>query len=129
MSQKRIEFIPFERNTLNQIYYERVLDWVESGDLLLKKTQFYKEEYRNKICSSCSEVEQKKRNCIKFTIDGKKLQSCGHMDSACGQKFKKEFYKHMNFHPSLNRIKIIQESEKIQSEILSDDVPQYTLIK
>ncbi len=39
------------------------------------------------------------------------------MDSACGRKFKKEFDEHMNFHPSLNRIKIIQESEKIQLEI------------
>jgi hypothetical protein len=39
------------------------------------------------------------------------------MDSACGQKFKKEFDEHMYFHPSLNRVKIIQESEKNQLEI------------
>lgn len=117
MSQKRIEFIPFKRKTLNKIYHERVLDWIEASDLLLKKTQLHKEEYRKKICSSCSEEQQKKRKCVKYTIDGKKLQSCGHMDSACGKKFKKEFDEHMSFHPTLNRIKIIQESEKIQPEI------------
>lgn len=117
MSQKRIEFIPFERKTLSQIYRERVIDWIESGDLLLKKTRLHNEEYRKKICSSCSEDQQKKRKCVKYAIDDKELQSCGHMDSACGQKFKKEFDEHMSFHPALNRIKIIQESEKIQSEI------------
>ncbi len=117
MSQKRIEFIPFERKTLSQIYRERVIDWIESGDLLLKKTRLHNEEYRKKICSSCSGDQQKKRKCVKYTIDDNELQSCGHMDSACGQKFKKEFDEHMSFHPALNRIKIIQESEKIQSEI------------
>ena len=125
MSQKRIEFIPFERNTLSQIYHERVLDWIESGDLLLKKARLHNQEYRKKICSSCSEEQQKKRKCIKYTIDGKELQSCGHMDSACGQKFKKKFDQHMNFHPSLNRVKIIQESEKIQSEIPLDNIIQF----
>ena len=114
----KIEFIPVETSTLNQIYHERYLDWIESGDILLKKTRIHKEAYRKKVCSSCSEEEQKKRKCVKNTLmDGKKIQSCGHMDSACGQKFKKEFNEHMHFHPSLNRIKIIQESEKIQSEI------------
>ena len=117
MSQKRVEFLPFETSTLNQIYRERFLDWIESGEILLKKTRFHKEAYRKKICSSCSEEQQKKRKCVKYIIDGKELQSCGHMDSACGQKFKKEFDEHMTFHPSLNRIKIIQESEKIQSEM------------
>ncbi len=117
MSQKRVEFLPFDTSTLNQIYHERYLDWIESGDLLLKKTRLHKEAYRKKICSSCSIQQQQKRKCVKYTIDGKELQSCGHMDSACGRKFKKEFNEHMNFHPSLNRIKIIQESEKIQLEI------------
>ncbi len=117
MSQKRVEFLPFERTILNQIYRERFLDWIESGKILSRKMSIHKDKYRKKICSSCTEEEQKKRKCVKYTIDGKELQSCGHMDSACGQKFKKEFDKHMNFHPSLNRIKIIQESEKIQLEI------------
>ncbi len=126
MSQKRIEFIPFETSTLNQIYRERYLDWIESGDLLLKKTRLHKEAYRKKICSTCSDEQQIKRKCVKYNIYGKELQSCGHMDSACGRKFKKEFDKHMNFHPALNRVKIMQESEKIQSEIPLDTIIQLT---
>jgi hypothetical protein len=117
MSQKRVEFLPFKTSTLNQIYRERYLDWIESGDAILKKTRFHKEAYRKKICSTCSEEQQKKRKCVKYTIDGKELQSCGHLDSACAQKFKKEFDEHMTFHPALNRMKIIQESEKIQLKI------------
>ena len=126
MSQKRIEFLPFEISTLNQIYRERYLDWIESGDLLLKKTRLHKEAYRKKICLTCSDEQQTKRKCVKHIIDGIELQSCGHMDSACGQKFKKEFDEHMNFHPALNRVKIIRESEKIQSEIPLDTIIQLT---
>jgi len=48
------------------------------------------------------------------------------MDSACGQKFKKEIDEHMNFHPALNRLKIIQESEEIQSEIPFNTIIQLT---
>jgi hypothetical protein len=62
MSQKRVEFLPFDTSTLNQLYHERYLDWIESGDLLLKKTRIHKEAYRKKICSSCSKKQQKKEN-------------------------------------------------------------------
>ena len=89
MSQKRIDFLPFKINTLDQIYHERYVDWIESGEILLKKTRLHKEAYRKKICSPCSEEQQKKRNCVKYILDGEELQSCGHMDSACGKNLKK----------------------------------------
>ena len=117
MSESTIEFLSFQTNTLTQIYRERFLDWIESGKILSRKMSIHKDEYRKKICSSCSEEQQKKRKCIKYVIDGKQLQSCGHLDSSCGKKFKKEFDNHMNFHPALNRIKIIKESEKIELEL------------
>ena len=122
MSQKRVEFLPVETSTLNQIYRERYLDWIEAGDIILKKTRLHKDAYRKKICSTCSEEQQKKRKCIKYIINGKELQSCEHMDSACGQKFKKEFDDHMNLHPVLNKMNIFQESKKIQSEISLDTI-------
>ena len=107
MSQKRIEFIPFKRNTLSQIRHERYLDWIESGDLILRKTRLHKEAYRKKICTKCSVEQQAKRKCVKHIIDGKELQSCRHMDAACGRKFKKEFDEYMSFHPSLSGRKTV----------------------
>ncbi len=121
MSKNEVKFLSFETNTLTQIYKERVLDWIELGDLILRKIRLHKKEYRKKICSSCSEKQQIQRKCIKnILLDGTKIRTCGHMKSACGQKFKKEFDEYMSFHPALNRVKIIQESEKIQSEISLD---------
>ena len=100
MSQKRVEFLQSNPTILNQIYRERYLDWIESGDIILKKTRLHKDAYRKKICSTCSTQQQKTRKCIKYIINGKELQSCGHMDSACGKKFKKEFDDHMIRHPA-----------------------------
>ena len=37
MSQKRVEFLQSNPTILNQIYRERYLDWIESGDIILKK--------------------------------------------------------------------------------------------
>lgn len=100
---KRIKFINCGvENPLNQVYKERVIDWLEDGDVLLQQTRLYKEEYRNKICSSCSIEQQTKRKCIKYVIDGKELTNCNHMNVACGKKFKKKMDKHMNFHPSMS---------------------------
>jgi len=116
-------FISTEKPVLYQIYRERVIDWLENGDILLDQTKKYKEEYMLKICSSCSDEQQTKRKCVKFIVDGKNLRSCHHMDVACGRKFKEKFDEHMAFHPSLNRSKIIKESEKIYIDILNN--PQW----
>ncbi len=127
MSENKIEFLSFQTNTLTQIYQERVLDWVELGDLLLRKFRLHRETYRKKICTSCSEEQKVKRKCVENTlIDGRKILSCGHLRAATGAKFKKEINEHMSFHPSLNRVKIIQESENIQSEIPLDNIIQLT---
>jgi len=118
MSESTVEFLSFQTNTLTQIYRERVMDWIESGEFLLRKIRLHKKAYRKKICETCSEEQQKKRKCVKNTlINGTKIKSCTHLKSAIGRKFKKEFDNHMNFHPALNRIKIIKESEKIELEL------------
>ena len=97
----RIEFLPSpEPTTLQKIFNERLIDWHEAGAILLTKMKKHKENYRKKICSKCSPKQQEKRKCVKYTINGKELQSCGHMDSACGQYFKEEMNAHMNFHPA-----------------------------
>lgn len=101
----KIEFIPFKRSTSSQIYRERVVDWVELGALLLRKFRLHREEYRKKICASCSEEQKVKRKCVENTLlDGRKIVTCGHMRSTTGKKFKKEINKHMSFHPAMSRV-------------------------
>ena len=127
MSENKVEFLSIQTNVLTKIYQERVLDWIELGDLLLRKSRLHREEYRKKICASCSKEQKIKRKCVENTLlDGKKILTCGHMRSATSKKFKKQVDEHMSFHPDLNRVKIIQESEKIQSEIPLNPIIQLT---
>ena len=111
MANHGVEFIPFKRNDLAEIYHQRYLDWIEAGGILLRKTRIYKTAYRKKICTRCSVEQQAKRKCVKYVIKGKQLTSCGHMDSACGQKFKPQFDEYMNSHPAMFAKKMAQESQ------------------
>lgn len=91
MPSKRIKFIPHEKTDLEKIQYTKRIDWINAGGPLFEKTVVYKNNYRKKICSKCSIEQQTKRKCVRYVINGKKLTSCGHMDSACGSMFKEEF--------------------------------------
>ena len=103
MANHGVEFIPFKRNDLAEIRYQRHLDWVDVGGDILRRSKIHQEKYRKKICTTCSVEQQKKRKCVKTDIDGKILTSCRHMDAACGKKFKKEFDEYMSFHPGANK--------------------------
>lgn len=108
MSQKKIEFLPFKRSTLNQIYHERVLDWLEDGNHLLKEFKFANAIYRKKICSKCrNTLQQKTRNCIEregIDILGNPKTNCMHMRIAVHSKLRSKIHAHIDFHPALNRV-------------------------
>lgn len=107
MSRATIEFLAIGTgNSLLNTYKNRVIDWVENGSSLLLQMKQYKEEYRMKICSSCSVEQQQKRNCHRYVIDGREITSCNHMDIACGRKFKKKLDSHWDFHPALSRVNV-----------------------
>ena len=112
MTNHGVEFIPFKRNDIAELYHQRYIDWLEIGDKLLQKTRIYKTAYREKICKKCIGTEQqKKRKCVTYDIKGKILTSCGHMDAACGKKHKKEFDEYMDSHPAMFRKKMALEHQ------------------
>ncbi len=104
------ESIQFHRpkNTISRKQFlERVIDWHEEGQHLKKNLIEYDQNYRNKICSSCTVERQQKRNCLKldmYTSDGIQLKHCNHMDRARVRKHKGMITKHIQLHPSFKII-------------------------
>lgn len=83
---------------------ERVIDWHEEGRHVKKILIDYDQNYRKKICSKCTEQQQKARNCLKldmYTSEGIQLKHCNHMDKARVRKHKQLIKNHIQLHPSL----------------------------
>ena len=88
-------------------FLERIVDWHEEGNHIVKILTEYDQNYRKKICSKCTEEQQKKRNCLKldmYTSEGIQLKHCSHMNNARVRKHKQLIRKHMQLHPSLQII-------------------------
>lgn len=93
------------RNTISRKQFlERVTDWHEDGHHVKSILIKYDQQYREKICSVCTEEQQQKRNCQRldmYTSNGIQLKHCNHMDRARVQMHKKTIRKHMELHPAL----------------------------
>jgi len=62
MSEKRVEFQNFKTSILTQTYQERVLDWIESGDIILKKLIFIENHTEIKYVHHVLHNNKKKEN-------------------------------------------------------------------
>ncbi len=96
------------RQTINRKQFlERVIDWHEEGNHIIRILTEYDQKYRKKICSKCTEKQQQKRNCLKldmYTSEGIQLKHCSHMDKARVSKNKQLIRNHMQLHPALQII-------------------------
>ena len=107
MVGESIQFHKSPYNITRKQFLERVVDWHEEGYHIKNVLTEYDQNYRNKICSTCTEVQQQKRNCLKldmYTSEGIQLRHCSHMDKARVRKHKKTIQKHIQLHPSFKII-------------------------
>ena len=88
---------------LEQIFDNRIIDWIEDGVILNHQRQKYRERYRTKICKNCTDEQKKKRSCVVVDQELDK-RSCGHMERAVLQKFVDKAKIHTISHPDNLRI-------------------------
>lgn len=104
------ESIQFQkpRSTISRKQFlERVIDWHEEGNHVIQILTSYDQDYRKKICSTCTKEQQQKRNCLEldmFTAEGIQLKHCNHMNKARVRKHKSLIRNHMQLHPALQII-------------------------
>lgn len=94
------------RTSLDEIRFNRVLDWNEQGKFILRKFEEHEERYREKICSRCDDEQKRKRRCsVSEGADsnGNPITYCEHMNSATHQKYRKMIHSFINSHPMFNR--------------------------
>ncbi len=104
-SPQKILFEKPKSTITRRLFLERVTDWHEDGDHIQKLLHDYDNQYRKKICSKCSVVQQQKRNCVKidmYTNEGIQITSCSHMDQARTQKHSKIIRKFIQSNPAFN---------------------------
>ena len=96
---------PKPLTAIQKIFDDRITDWIEDGMNLNHQRAIHRGKYRKKICTKCSNEQQKKRSCLKYTIAGKALQSCSHMENALIQKFRDKARIHAEANPGSLRMK------------------------
>ena len=101
MQNRSIIFLKQNIDQLTEIYNERFIDWVEAGKLLRLQMAEHRIQYKQKICSKCTQEQKIKRNCIEYVAGGKTQRQCNHMVKAIGQKFWKQNKAHWASHPAL----------------------------
>ncbi len=73
--------------------FKKIKEWDERNETLVQEMDDYEVVYHKKICSNCSEAEQKRRCCIIYH-DG--YRTCEHLENAKNKKFgsriKKELF-------------------------------------
>lgn len=102
MTKASLEFLKIPKYSLLDIKKRRLEDWYENGTHLEELLNQYREDYREKICMTCSNEQKKKRKCHTypgFDSNGNLKRSCGHMLNAQANKFRKKIYAHIDFHP------------------------------
>lgn len=90
-------------NKLDELFDERVTDWIEDGLNLNYQRQKHREQYRATICKKCTKEQKEKRRCIVVDYKSNK-RSCGHMERAVLQKFLEKAKIHTVSHPYNLRI-------------------------
>jgi len=102
---------------LDKIKQERLKDWLEDGNHLLKEFEFANALYRKKICSKCrNTLQQKTRNCIEREgrdILGNPKTNCMYMRIAVHSKLRNKIHAHIDFHPLIQRNIINNLNKKI----------------
>ena len=97
-----LEFLDVPTNPLSVIYQNRLTDWHENGENILRLFEKHEEEYRIKICVNCDEAQKKNRGCYQsdeLDSNGNLKTSCEHMSRAGCKKLKEIRDKHIDFHP------------------------------
>ena len=102
MEKSSLNFIDIKNNPLQEIYQNRLIDWHENGENIIRLYEKHEEEYRKKICVNCDDVQKEKRGCYRskeLDSNGNLKTSCEHMSKAGCKKLKEIRLKHINFHP------------------------------
>ena len=105
MRKATLEFLDISEHPLTYLKTQRMIDWSEEGDNIMRKFEKHQEQYRENICKKCSTVQQKKRQCQKIPeIDsnGNPLTFCEHMNKATHSKYRKEISKYINSNPVID---------------------------
>lgn len=107
MSGGSIQFHKPRNSITRQQFLERIIDWHEEGHHVKFLLTKYDQDYRLKICDSCTIKQQQKRNCLKldmYAASGVQLKHCSHMDKARVRKYKQTIRKHIQLHPAFKII-------------------------
>ena len=102
-----IQFQKLKNSISRKQFLDRVIDWQEEGHHVKKILTEYDQQYREKICSTCTERQQQKRNCLKldmYTSNGIQLKHCNHMDRARVKMHKNLIENHIHLHPAFKTI-------------------------
>lgn len=110
MEKVTIEFLDVKKSPIDEIFQERILDWIEDGDRLTNLEKQYFDHYRKTICSTCTHKQQVKRKCAALSpyCD---VKWCQHMVNANYRKHKELIIKHRNSHPMWSRLSIINNDD------------------
>ncbi len=103
MFEQSIQFHKPKNSISRKQFMERVIDWQEEGHHVKSTLLNYDKQYREKICSTCTIEQQRKRDCVKlemYTSNGIQLKHCSHMDKARVRKHKPMIRNHMQLHPA-----------------------------
>ena len=101
MEKASLEFLNVPKNH-QENHENRLEDWHEDGQHLEVLFEKHAADYRKKICSNCSDKQKVIRNCYVgkgLDSNGNPKTSCNHMSKARYVKFRKEIFKHIDFHP------------------------------
>ena len=99
------------RSPAQEAWDGRMTDWLDEGRRILGLNAEHSEQYKKKICSTCSAEQRVKRECASLLPGCDELE-CGHMRRAFARKYSEVIERNLEFHPLFVRIRLNSELGK-----------------